>query len=241
MSLQDLTLVSSDSKASGIKIKSAIEDCWTPPDNYYHLRNGGHVAAMKAHCSNTCFIHLDIKNFFGAINKSRVTRCLKRHFGYSDARLIARESTVKHPTNPKKYILPFGFVQSPIIASICLFKSSLGKHLNKLSFTKDVVVSVYMDDIIISMEDEDMADDILCEVKCAADKSRLPLNEIKEEGPADQVTAFNINLSHKNLKIDDVRLSEFIDNFTLSGNDAQRKGIRQYIKSVNTDQSQKLV
>lgn len=142
---------SSDSITSGNEIKSAIEAYWTPPENYYHLRNGGHVAAMKAHCSNTCFIHLDIKNFFGAINKRRVTRCLKRYFGYHEARRIARESTVKHPTDPKRYILPFGFVQSPIIASICLFKSSLGKHLNKLPFTKDVVVSVYMDDIIISV------------------------------------------------------------------------------------------
>ena len=233
---------SEDSIASGKQIKSAIEEHWTPPVNYYHLRNGGHVAAMKAHCENTCFIHLDIKNFFGSINKSRVTRCLKKTFGYAEARRIAIESTVKHPqANPVKFILPFGFVQSPIIASLCLFKSSLGQHLNKLPFTNEVVVSVYMDDIIISMKNEKLANGILNGIKCKALKSKFQMNEIKEEGPAKQITAFNINLSHKHIEIESDRLTKFILDFAASENPNQQEGYLRYINSVNPVQSTMLI
>ena len=226
---------------SGIEIKSAIEDGWTPPKNYYHLRNGGHVAALKAHSDNTCFIHLDIKDFFGSINKSRVTRCLKRLFGYSEARRITIESTVKHPyADPVKFILPFGFVQSPIIASRCLFSSSLGKHLNSLSRTKNLVVSVYMDDIIISMKTQESAELVVNDVKKEAEKSKFVLNEVKEEGPAVEITAFNIKLSHRKLKIEPERISKFINDYMNSESDNQRNGYRRYIASVNPAQSKLL-
>jgi hypothetical protein len=227
-----------DSIEAGTIIKATIESFWTPPTNYYHLQKGGHVAALKAHCSNKCFIHLDIKDFFGSINKSRISRCLKRPLGYLEARRIAIESTVKHPqADPIKYILPFGFVQSPIIASLCLRESNLGKHLNKLSFKHDIVVTIYMDDIIISMKDIEMANDILFEVKCEADKSKFVLNDAKQEGPALQVTAFNINLSHDNIEIEQERFHTFANDYINTTNNNQREGFRRYVKSVNPDQS----
>ena len=61
-----------------------------------------------------------------------------------------KESTVVWPNHtPKAYILPYGFVQSVIIASFCLHKSALGRYLNKLGGS-GFKVSVYMDDIIVS-------------------------------------------------------------------------------------------
>lgn len=137
--------------ANGLKVKKLIEDIWPIPNHYYHLRRGGHIQALMKHLKNRYFIHLDIQNFFGQINRSRITRSLKEHIPYNRAREIAIESTVRLPDSPTiKYILPFGFVQSPIIASMCLKKSALGRHLSRLESQKDFIVSVYMDDILVS-------------------------------------------------------------------------------------------
>jgi hypothetical protein len=73
----------------GLFVKSSIEEKWTSPAFYYHLRDGGHVKALKAHIENQFFIHLDIKDFFGSINRSRVTRCLKGFYSYENSRAIA--------------------------------------------------------------------------------------------------------------------------------------------------------
>jgi hypothetical protein len=82
---------------SGESIKNKIESWWRPPKFYYHLRDGGYVKGLESHLNHDYFLHLDIRNFFGCINKSRVTRCLKKYWAYDQARQIASESTVKNP------------------------------------------------------------------------------------------------------------------------------------------------
>lgn len=227
-----------ESILSGRRIKAAIEELWTPPKNYFHLRNGGHVAALNLHRQNKCFIHLDIRDFFGSINKTRVTRCLRDDFGYKSARCVAHESTVKHPENIEKFILPFGFVQSPIIASICLHQSKLGKVLHKISRTENISVSVYMDDIVISFIDPSQAPATLLKIKEAAERSKFDLNEKKEEGPAERITSFNIELSQGNTVISDKRFEKFHQDFyAAETNDHQKKGYKNYIKSVNPEQA----
>ena len=225
----------------GKQIKAALESQWTPPDYYFHLRDGGHVAALRMHIENTRFIHLDIKNFFGTINRSRVTRALKTHFAYQQARNIAIQSTVRVPkTVPKEYMLPFGFVQSPIIASRCLSISHLGKYLDQLYNNSDFQVSVYMDDIIISANSNNLLESVLSTIKDKAEKSGFPLNADKEEGPANNVTAFNIKLSHNNLLIEDKRLKEFIVAYWNSQSEHQMSGIMGYIESINEEQAMKV-
>lgn len=164
--------------AQGLLIKQLIEDCWKAPGHYYHLRKGGHVRALREHTEHRYFIHLDIQNFFGQINRSRVTRSLKEHVPYERAREIAVESTVRLPESPEvKYILPFGFVQSPIIASICLSKSALGRYLSRLKHRKGLAVSVYMDDILVSGDNPEELLQEMAKIKAASEKSELPLNE----------------------------------------------------------------
>ena len=93
----------------GLTVKESIEDVWTPPDFFYHLHRGGHLAALNSHINKKYFLHLDIKDFFGNINRSRITRCLKGYFGYDKAREIAIESTVRLPESETiKYILLTG-------------------------------------------------------------------------------------------------------------------------------------
>lgn len=227
-----------ESIENGTSIKTAIEERWKPPKNYYHLREGGHVEALKSHLENRSFIHLDIQDFFGSINRTRVTRCLKDMFGYSRAREIANLSTVIHPQREgRQFILPFGFVQSPLIASMCLYKSALGTCLRKIEGMDGIVVSVYVDDIVISTGKEERASTILPEVKRAAERSGFTLNSSKEEGPAQRVSAFNIELSHQSLVIQPKRWLEFVESFKTSESEHQKRGIIGYVRSVNMIQA----
>ncbi|OGS93349.1 MAG: hypothetical protein A2061_01245 [Gallionellales bacterium GWA2_59_43] len=225
--------------ATGLQVKELIEGYWSAPDHYYHLRKGGHVLALQKHTKHKFFIHLDIQNFFGQINKSRVTRCLKEHIPYESAREIAVESTVRLPESAEtKFILPFGFVQSPIIASLCLSKSALGRYLYRLEQRKGLDVSVYMDDILISGDNIEELEQELVKIKAAAEKSGLPLNPLKQEGPDTCVSAFNIRLSQGLLKIIPSKLQELANTYSSSTNEHQRAGILNYVLSINLAQAE---
>ena len=104
----------------GYEIKNKISSVWKAPYYYAHFKNGGHVAALKRHLGNDLFIRADIKQFFNQVNRSKVTRALKSFTrNYLESRDIACESTVRKPDGAaNEFILPFGFVQSPIIASL---------------------------------------------------------------------------------------------------------------------------
>lgn len=221
----------------GKEIKTALEARWAAPKNYYHLAQGGHVRALQAHIGNTHFVHLDIKNFFGQVSATRVTRCLKRFFSYAVARDYAVRSTVLDPSNGSKSatILPFGFVQSPILASVCLWQSALGNYLRQLE-KSDITVSVYMDDIILSSHDETALLVALKSVETIAERSRLPLNQKKTEGPAPMITAFNIELSNLALNLTVKRLDEFKAKFRATDAVSVQQGILGYIQTVNAGQ-----
>lgn len=159
------------------------------------------------------------------------------------ARTVANQSTVLLPkSSPAKFILPFGFVQSPIIASLCLHKSYLGETIAKLSNTVGINLSVYMDDIIISLNDKTKAEEVLERVQDAAERSSFMLNPAKTEGPSEQITSFNINLSYDNVEIEQERFDIFINDYNnATANSHQKEGYKNYIKSVNSNQSTLLI
>ena len=221
-----------ESRLYGNEIKSKIEEKWKKPNYYYHFRDGGHVEALKSHLNNTFFIHTDIQNFFGMVNKSRVTRNIKTFFGYKTAREIAEKSTVQCPN--KNYVLPFGFVQSPILASFCLHKSRLGVYLDKIYDSGDFTVSVYMDDIIISGKKLEDLNEILAKLNSISDHSGFQLNQKKTQ-ISSKIKSFNIELSHNKLRISKERMREFISHY-MSGGKYRRIGILCYISTVNKKQ-----
>lgn len=228
-----------EARELGYLIKELVEARWRPPKNYYHLTNGGHVHAIGAHVHNTAFAHLDIQDFFGHVNASRVTRWLKPLVGYSKAREFAKASTVAHPSQGGT-MLPFGFVQSPILASLCLFHSALGRCLVELPRKLGVVVSVYMDDIILSAADHSVLVHAMELVDESAVRSGLPIHPDKREGPAPSITAFNIALAHQSLRIKDERWNSFLSEFQASDNEFVRRGIYSYVRSVNLEQANNL-
>lgn len=221
----------------GHKIKRKIENVWDSPEVFYHLKKGGHVKALQNHLDKKYFLHLDIKDFFGHINRSRVTRSLKDHLPYEEAREIAMESTVRSPesSNPK-YILPFGFVQSPIIASVCFSKSAFFRKLHSL-FNDGFTLSVYMDDIILSHNNCDRLSEQMSSLKEASERSGFPLNDKKQEGPGERITAFNVFLTKGELSIIPGKFDEFKNAYRSSENKFQRSGIASYVNSINSSQA----
>lgn len=226
----------------GREIKSKISSLWKPPYYYAHFRQGGHVAAIKRHLGNNLFIRADIKQFFNQVNRSKATRALYSIIGdYDQAREIACESVVAKPDSEnREWILPFGFVQSPIIASLCLNKSALGSYLNKLE-GNGFKVSVYMDDIIISTSlCYEAAEEILDTLRQKAARSKFDLNPDKTVGPAEQITAFNIQLTNGSIEITDERLSDFEVSLMNTGNKYVIDGILGYVRTVCPEQARDL-
>lgn len=226
--------------ALGKKIKAAIEACWAPPATYYHLRAGGHVEALRSHLGHNSFARMDIQDFFGSINRSRITRCLRPRVGYAKAREWANASTVNDPENPERFIVPFGFVQSQIVASLCLWESALGVCLKKLTANTQCAVSVYVDDIIVSSSVDGLCEQAVSELSTAAERSNFTLSPDKKEGPAVAITAFNIVLANESIQITEDRLKQFIAALEQSTSEHQRAGIVSYVTSVNTVQGEAL-
>lgn len=224
----------------GEAIRKAVKKVWRPPSYYFHLRKGGHVAALRRHAQKTFFARFDIEDFFGRVNQNRVARCLKEYFGSEVARELARDSTVRHPTVPGRWVLPYGFIQSPILASFALSKSRLGSVLHQFDKASGINVSVYVDDIIVSCDDPDKLRQA-CEVlAAAAAKSGLAFNATKSQGPALAITAFNIKLTHGNLEIEAERLAEFAAMLAGTPSAQRAQGIVGYVTSVNAGQATSL-
>lgn len=226
----------------GQNLKQELQSKWIAPSYYFHLQPGGHISALKAHLNNKYFIHLDIKEFFGQISRNRVARNLKKYYSYKKALHIADLSTVITPNvNTKHTMLPFGFVQSPILASISLINSRLGKVLHALNNNSlETKVSVYMDDIIISGNSLEKLDEQLKLITLSASKSRLPLNSVKQEGPQTTITAFNIELSFQSLIISEERYEEFKTVILSKAPDSTKIGILKYTSTVNQLQTKEL-
>jgi hypothetical protein len=152
---------------------------------------------------------------------------------YSDAREWAKLSVVPDPDYPTRWVLPFGFVQSPIIAALAFSKSALGTSIKHISTQANLAVTCYVDDIIISSTSAALVESALTDVAAAVTRSAFQLNEEKCEGPASEITAFNMRLSHKSLLITQARMQLFKSVISDSGSAAQVWGIRNYVASVN--------
>lgn len=148
---------------------------------------------------------------------------------------MASESVARRPPT-SEFVLPFGFVQSPVLASLALDLSKLGSFLRKASANVALDVSLYMDDLVISSDDEELLADVAANLDAVAVAAKFPLSASKRQGPGRCVTAFNIELSHKSMAITSARMTEFQEAFDV-GNDATKGGIYGYVASVNSGQA----
>lgn len=196
------------------------------------------MAALRCHEARAFFLRADLDDFFGRVNRSRVTRCLKGWYPYAEAREMASESVTRRPSS-FEFVLPYGFVQSPILASLALDRSKLGAYLRRAHANPALDVSLYMDDIVISSDDENLLAGVAGELETTSVAASFPLSTSKKQGPASCVSAFNIEISHRSMLVTSDRMIAFHRAFA-SGSSATREGIVSYVASVNRTQAASL-
>lgn len=224
-------------RMAGRKLQKQVLRRWTPPVYFYHFSEGGHVAAAKAHLKSHLFARLDIAKFFDHITRGRVHRALRRiGFKHGFAWDAACESTVSKSTTKKSYSLPFGFVQSPVLASLALATSALGAALAELHHG-GMSLSVYMDDMLLSGDDGSALRMARCKLEAATEISRFEFNTLKSAGPECEIDVFNLVLSHDRLRVSPERFARFASAIAdPTGDIAIIDGILGYVGTVNANQ-----
>lgn len=196
---------------------------------FYHFKDGSHVVALHKHRENKFFCRVDIQRFFYSIKRNRIKRHLKA-IGVPKPEYHAKWSTVKNPYPGGGYVLPYGFRQSPILASLILSESPVGIYLRGLpaSITK----SVFMDDICLSGMDKDELQTAFDGLRQALRDAGFDESEGKTEPPTEQITLFNCTLENDSTEVMPERIDEFFDQEDLT--DAMIAGFETYCDIVQS-------
>lgn len=177
------------------------------PEYFYHYRLGGHVAALHALLSNALFFKIDIQNFFYSIARMRVTRAL-RHWGYQGAGTFAKWSCVANPGSGPPFVLPIGFVQSPLLASLVLMRSPVAQAIER-AMANGVVISVYLDDFLGSHNDLGTLTAAYDDIRQTCAVALLIPNPNKLVPPQAAITAFNCDLTQGAANVQAARIAKF--------------------------------
>lgn len=190
----------------GQEIKGEVENAYAFDQIFCHLKKGGHVAAMHYHRENTSFARIDISNFFYSISRRRVQSAIDR-IGVGNAAFYAKWSTVRNPYGKPPYAVPYGFVQSPILASLVIATSKVGEHL--LSLPKGIRVSLYVDDISLSSQDVTELGRAFGATIAVLEEDGFQVSVDKLRPPASEIDVFNCDLSHGRTVVRDERIGAF--------------------------------
>ena len=177
-----------------------------PDPFFFHLLPGGHVGAIHALRSKRYFARLDFENFFYSIGRNRVARVLQT-IGVERAEYYARWSTVKNPYGAPSYALPYGFPQSPILATLVLAHSHVGEFLREID--DRVMVSVYVDDIALASNNLRRLNQSYRQLCQKVEESNFRVNGEKSVAPAVRMELFNCHLEHMQTAVTAERRSQF--------------------------------
>jgi hypothetical protein len=194
-------------KEWGRKIKRKVGELHKFDQFIYHFKDGSHVKALHNHRKNLFFCRVDIKRFFYGFRRNRVKRALK-NIGIRKAEAFAKWSTVKNPYPGGGYVVPYGFIQSPILATLVLASSAVGVYLRTLN-SNVITISVYMDDICLSSRDEQVLWEAFDGLKAAMSEAGFALNIGKMREPTTLIDIFNCNLKHGATEVLSDRIAEF--------------------------------
>ena len=192
----------------GLQLKQEVEARVAFDTFYYHLQKGGHVSALHSHRPHRWFARVDIERFFYGIGRNRVAGALAE-IEIPKAGYRAKWSTVRNPYENPRYSLPYGFVQSPILATLVLMRSNVGRFLRSLP--PSITASVYMDDIAISGDDEAELIEAFEELCNVMHEANFVLNRDKLEAPAAAIELFNCDLLHEMTAVREERRALFFD------------------------------
>lgn len=191
----------------GAEVKEAVEASYVFDPVYFHLRAGGHVAAMHHHRAHRYFARIDISRFFYSVSRRRVQSALDR-IGVANAAFYAKWSTVANPYGDPRYSLPYGFVQSPILASLVVATSAIGDHLRALPV--GVSASVYVDDISLSSDDLPSLEATFKRTLGVILADGFGVSAEKLRRPAGMIDIFNCDLAQGSVVVRDERIEEFL-------------------------------
>ena len=233
------------SRAIGSFIIENLQSKWEKPQYYYHFRKGGHLAAIKTHLSTEkarTFSIFDLSGYYNQITRSKLIRVLKKYVGYEQAQEWATQSTLIHKGSRQR-VLPLGFVQSVFLASLVLDNCRLGFVLREISSQKDMKVSVFVDDIIISSVNKKRVSYYSKKIQEAARKSNFTFQTKKTFCNVDDIRVFNlycsqgINLDFSKDRLDSFRaaLIENLDNKFVVW------GLLAYMMKVNPNTTKSLI
>ena len=152
------------------ELMGLVKERVTFDSHYYHFSKGAHVAALHAHRDNRYFARLDLKNYFYSVGRNRVKAALKE-IGVPRAEHFAKWSSVRNPYENPRYALPYGFPQSPLLATLVMSQSALGGAIAALP--APVLKSVYLDDIAVSAHDREALVQAFESLKAAAAASNF--------------------------------------------------------------------
>jgi hypothetical protein len=177
------------------------------PPYFYHYRSGGHIAALHAHLANKLFFKIDIQNFYYPIARMRVTRAL-RSWSYPGANTLAKWSCVVNPFPGPRHVLPIGFVQSPILASLVLMKSPVTQAIER-AIDNGVCISVYLDDFVGSHNDIKTLEAAYNDIRETCVAAELIPNPTKLVPPSQAIAAFNCDLTQGMAEVTSARVERF--------------------------------
>lgn len=103
-----------------------------------------------------------------------------------------------------------------------------------------MVVTVYVDDILLSGPTEEIVNDGLSAIREAAKTSNYAINQQKSTIAKQTISASNINISRQHMVVNSDRFLEFSNAFVVAGSGPRADGIFNYVKSVNPKQASKL-
>jgi reverse transcriptase-like protein len=225
----------------GAAMHAAVRRRWRPPRYFYHLRTGGHVGALREHLHNRCFATLDISRFFDSVTRAKIHRAL-RSIGIAHDRAweITQQSTVEKTLRQRDFSLPYGFIQSPVLASLALDRGALGRAMRAIARSNHTRLNCYVDDVILSGLEEETVEDSRHALVAAAQRSGFILNATKSQQPSSAITAFNIVLSNGGLAVTEERMRVFEDAILSSG-PVSVAAIIAYVRPINRGQADDLV
>jgi hypothetical protein len=204
------------------------------PDYFYHYKSGGHVAALHTHLENDLFFKIDIQNFYYSIARMRVTRAL-RSWGYPGAGTLAKWSCVANPiaAHPR-HVLPIGFVQSPLLASLVLMKSPVYQAIER-AIANGVVISVYLDDFVGSHKDNAILTAAYTDIRDTCVSAGLIPNPEKLVAPSAAITAFNCDLTRGSAHVRADRIDRYLASSSRTpASDVAFEQYRVLVASANT-------
>ncbi|ATU92001.1 reverse transcriptase domain-containing protein [Phyllobacterium zundukense] len=212
----------------GKKLKTKIEDTYQFADFNYHFREGAHIQALHDHRANKFFCRVDIERFFYSVKRNRVKRALKE-IGINKPEYYAKWSTVKNPYDDGGYVVPYGFVQSPIVATLVVALSPIGIFLRNLD--PQITRSIYMDDICLSGADKALLETSFAGLCEAVADSGFLLNTDKTREPAPMIDIFNCDLEHARSEVLQTRKDEY---YSVEHTDQSISSFEQYCSIVES-------